>query len=262
MALPVFKTVRGAVKPSWVGSIPTRSRHLLKEVVRMRPFRNLSALMLAALFVSSLPACKKKPATAATGSQTRVRVVNAVPDTPPLVISAGGPPLFTPLAYKGITPYVAVPPGTFTVTAISFNVNATVFGPAAITLTPNRDHTIVALGTGTAASGTVSPLILTDDNTAPAAGRARVRFVHAASDAPPVDIVLNERVAVSNLRFGAATDVYAEFAAGTYPVKIVPTGAETAVLGPVPLSLQAGGTYLVLVGGRSADRTLNVQVYR
>jgi len=28
VALPVFKIVRGAVMPSWVGSIPTRSRQL------------------------------------------------------------------------------------------------------------------------------------------------------------------------------------------------------------------------------------------
>ena len=27
MVSPVFKTVCGAVTPSWVGSIPTRSRH-------------------------------------------------------------------------------------------------------------------------------------------------------------------------------------------------------------------------------------------
>jgi hypothetical protein len=75
--------------------------------------------------------------------------------------------------------------------------------------------------------------------------------------------LLNERVAMANLRYPSATDPVGEFVAGAYRVSVAPTNATNApaLLGPVPLVLRAGQTYTLVITGRASDRTLNLQLY-
>ncbi len=226
--------------------------------------RRLFVLVLVAALLGAAPlaGCKRKSGVAAsaqTNGNPRVRVVHALVDGPAVDVYASNVKIVSGLAYKADTGYLAALPGTFTVCATAAGSNETVYGPVPVTLAAATDYTVVVAGT--IAGKNVRPLILTDDKMPPLAGRARVRVVHAAApDAPPVDLLLNERVAVSNLKFGQATGAYAEFAAGAYQLKIASVGGETALLGPLPLTLAAGRTYTLLLLGRTTDRTLNVQM--
>ena len=225
--------------------------------------RLVFALVLAVLFGGApVAGCKRKKAAPASslsgGGVPRVRVIHALADGPAVDVYASNVKIVSGLAYKADTGYLAALPGTFTVRATAAGSNETAYGPAPVTLAGGTDYTVVVAGSVTGKN--VQPLILTDDKAPPLPGRARVRVVHAAApDAPPVDLLLNDRVAISNLKFGQATGAYAEFPAGTYQLKVASVGGETVVLGPLPLALASGRTYTVLVLGRAADRTLNVQ---
>ena len=75
-------------------------------------------------------------------------------------------------------------------------------------------------------------LILLAPATALAVGtgrEARVRVVHASPDAPPVDVLVDGRRALSGIEFGDVTS-YATLRAGRYGVEVVPAGADAPVV--------------------------------
>ncbi len=81
---------------------------------------------------------------------------------------------------------------------------------------------------------------------------ARVRVVHASPDAPAVDILVNGAVALSNVPFTAVSD-YLSVPAGTYNVKVVPTGATTPVVIDADLTVEGGTDYTVAAVGQLAN---------
>ena len=77
------------------------------------------------------------------------------------------------------------------------------------------DVTLAAIGMAPA----LEPLVLVDNNSAPAAGMARVRFVHASPDAPAVDIALKDGpVLLPNIAYKGHAD--GEVPAGTYDLEV------------------------------------------
>ena len=76
--------------------------------------------------------------------------------------------------------------------------------------------------------------MLEDDNTAPAAGNARVRAIHGAPSAPAVDIYVTAPGAdletatpvLTGVAFGDVAD-YLEVPAGEYQVRVTPAGTKT-----------------------------------
>jgi len=58
---------------------------------------------------------------------------------------------------------------------------------------------------------------------------ARVRALHASPDAPNVDVLVNDEIAVTNLPYGEVTG-YLTLPPGTYNFKVVPTGASEPVV--------------------------------
>ena len=77
---------------------------------------------------------------------------------------------------------------------------------------------------------------------------ARFRFIHAAAQAPPVDVVFDGQVAVEELRYGQASDIgFAE--AGTYDVTINQAGTDTVVIESTGVEAEAGKVYTAVVIG-------------
>jgi hypothetical protein len=115
------------------------------------------------------------------------------------------------------------------------------------------DATVVAVGT----LDSIGVIALADDNTAPAAGNARVRFVHASPDAPAVDIavkggpVLFPNVAFKE--FGA----YAEVPAGAYDLEVRVAGTDTVALELPGVTLADGQIVTVFAAGLLADGSLS-----
>lgn len=185
----------------------------------------------------------------ASGQETsRVRVVHASPDAPAVDVYADGTKVLSDVAFKDASDYLSVPGG-----AHNFEVFAAGADPASdapviaadATLEAGTDYTIVAVGE----LAEIRPVVLTDDNSSPAAGQAHVRVVHASPDAPAVDVAVQDGpVLFSNLAFTEAAGP-SPVDAGTYDLEVRPTGTMTAALAIDGVQLEEGKIYTVMAVG-------------
>lgn len=88
-----------------------------------------------------------------------------------------------------------------------------------------------------------------DDNKTPLSSnpifdKASIRVIHTSYDAPAVDVKVNDAVAISNLPYGQSSG-YAELTAGTYNIKVVPTGMDAPVVIEADLPLMKDKEYTV-----------------
>ena len=104
--------------------------------------------------------------------------------------------------------------------------------------------TLAAVGLAPA----LEALVLVDNNTAPAAGMARVRFVHASPDAPAVDIAIKGGpVVLPNIAYKDFAE--GEVPAGTYDLEVRVAGSSTVALFLPGTKIDAGKIYTVFAEG-------------
>lgn len=212
--------------------------------------RKLSLLLGFALLAAIVPAAT----ISAADGDARVRVVHASPDAPNVDVWVNGAVAISDLAFKEATDYMPLAPGEYQIqvtpaggTAADAVIDATV------TLEASTDYTVAAIGEVV----NIQPLVLVDDNSAPAAGKSHVRVVHASPDAPAVDVaVANGPVLIENLAFGVAAD-YLPVDAATYDLQVRPTGADTSALDIFGFMAEAGTTYTVFAVGMAGDGSLS-----
>jgi len=182
---------------------------------------------------------------AQTGT-ARVRVVHASPDAPAVDVLVDGARAIANLGFKGASAYTSVPAGQrkFQVFPAGRTMGTPVI-EVAPTLAAGKDYTVVAFSR----LADITPGLFEDDNRAPAAGKARLRFIHAAPDAPAVDVaVTGGPVVFSNVAFKAASG-YVEVDAATYNLEARAAGTSTVALAVPGVRLQAGRTYTVIAVG-------------
>jgi hypothetical protein len=183
----------------------------------------------------------------ADGHQARVRAVHASPDAPAVDILVNDGVAFSNAPFKGITDYAALDTGTYNIKVVPTGATEPVVIEADLPLEA-KDYTIVALGM----LANIEPLVLVDNNSAPAAGKAHVRFVHASPDAPAVDIAVKDGpVLFSNIAFKEIGD-YLPVDAGTYDLEVRLAGTSTVALEVPGLALQDGTVYTVFAMGLAA----------
>lgn len=182
------------------------------------------------------------PTLEITDSRALVRVTHASPDAPSVDVAVNGVTALTGVAYPVNSDYLAVAEGS---TRLQVKVAGTETSVIDATVPLSRlvSYSVFAVNF---VSG-IEPLLLEDDRSAPAAGKARLRVLHGSPDAPAVDVAVSGSVAVANLPFKQASG-YLEVPAGTYPVEVRVAGTSTAVLS-ADLTLEAGAVYTVLAKG-------------
>jgi hypothetical protein len=191
--------------------------------------------------------------TFAAGHQARVRVVHASPDAPAVDVWVNDSiTAFSGAPFKGITQYAALDPATYNVKVVPAGAMEPVVIEADLELAEGIDYTVVAVGL----LADIEPLVLVDNNSLPAAGKAHVRFVHASPDAPAVDIaVQGGPVLFSNVAFKGVGD-YLPVDVGTYDLEVRLAGTETVALSVPGLALADQTVYTVfamgLAGGEPA----------
>ncbi|HET7599176.1 MAG TPA: DUF4397 domain-containing protein [Gemmatimonadales bacterium] len=211
----------------------------------MHPHR-LAAALLAAL---ALAGCGSD-STAPSGDMARVRMVNASPDAGDLDISIDGGSSIRELPYRGYTVYFPVLQGArdFQVFRPGEPDPVVVTSP---TFAAGHDYSFIAANR----LALIEALVLEDDNSAPAAGSARVRVVHAAPGAPALDIYLTgpgddlaaAAPIATNIGYrGVAPAV--QVPAGDYRVRMTNAGTTTVVIdtGTLTLAADAGRTVMAL----------------
>ncbi|MGQ9767028.1 MAG: DUF4397 domain-containing protein [Anaerolineae bacterium] len=200
-------------------------------------FRGLLALAIVSGLLLST--------TSVFAAGPRVRVVHASPDAPAVDVLVNGSVAFSNAPFKGITPYAPLTAGSYDVKVVPTGATEPVVISANLTLEADKDYTVVAVGK----LANIEPLVLVDNNSAPAPGKAHVRFVHASPDAPAVDIaVKGGPVLFSNVAFKGVGD-YLPVDAATYDLEVRLAGTNTVALEVPGLKLDAGTVYTVFAMG-------------
>jgi hypothetical protein len=187
-------------------------------------------------------ACSDDGDNTGPGGGARVRVVHASPDAPDVDVLLDDAEVLGDVPYLTASDYLDVPAGTLNL-KVNAAGTATTVVDAGLSLVDGTDYTVIASGLADA----IEPIVLQDDNSAPAAGNARVRAIHAAPGAPAVDIYITTPGAdlttaiplLTNVQFGDVAD-YIEAPVGDYQVRVTPTGTRTVAIDSGTLTLSSG----------------------
>lgn len=172
----------------------------------------------------------------------RVRVVHASPDAPAVDVLLDDAEVLGGVPYLAASDYLDAPAGNRNLKVNAAGTATTVIN-ADLNLMDGTDYTVIAAGP----VQSIEPLVLQDDNSAPAAGNARVRAIHGAPSAPAVDIYVTAPGAdlagttplLTNVSFRDVAD-YLEVPAGDYQVRVTPAGSKTVVIDSGTLTLASG----------------------
>ena len=88
-----------------------------------------------------------------------------------------------------------------------------------------------------------------DNLTAPASGKAHVRFIHLSPDAPAVDITLTDGTVVFGDYIFKEASAFTPLNAATYNLQVRLAGTSTVVLELPNIALTAGKIYTVFAKG-------------
>jgi hypothetical protein len=182
--------------------------------------------------------------TGSSMANSSVMVVHASPDAPGVDVLVDGSKALSNLAFPSNSGYVQIPVGVRNIKVNVANTSTTVID-ADLTLDANTDYSVFAIGS----VASIEPLVLVDDLSTPAAGKAHVRFIHLSPDAPAVDIaVTSGGVVFPDVSFREVAG-FTPLDAGTYNLVVRLAGTGTVVL-PLPgIQLQAGKIYTVFAKG-------------
>jgi hypothetical protein len=200
----------------------------------------LLTLLLAASALSA--ACSDDDDNTGPEGEARVRVVHASPDAPDVDVLVDDAEALADVPYLAASDYLGLPSGERNLKVNAAGTSTTVID-ADVTLVDGTDYTVIASGL----VASIAPIVLEDDNSAPAAGNAKVRAIHGAPGAPAVDIYITapgadlagETPALSGVDFGDVSG-YIEAPAGDYQVRVTPAGSTTVVIDSGTLTLASG----------------------
>ena len=226
--------------------------------VRRSPAGSLAAAVRSALVVGLLGAGLSTPlmmlsasgaaAASVPAGEAYVRTAHLSPDTPgvDIYLSAGKarPVVIRNATYGHFSPYLELAAGSY---AVSTRLAGSAASSASLvswkmTLGSGKAYTAAILGSGASRRGTV----LQDDLTPPAAGKARVRLIQAASNAPVANVTANGNVPVADgARYASATG-YVSLPAGTWPLTAQSTGSDPVKVA-ANISLASGSVTSVVL---------------
>ena len=203
-------------------------------------------LAFAAVTALSIASCKKEDK--APSNSASVMFVNGSAGTDKVYVSSNGATIqsATNIAFLKNTGYQYVTAGTNNITYYLSNIG-TPLKAATTSFAANAHYSVFAGGIITSPS----MVIITDDLTAPAAGKAKVRFVNLSND------TLSEAVTVGTISIatGITANTYSSFtevASGSYTIKAGDPSDISTVVTTGPQQLDAGKSYTIMLTGTMA----------
>ena len=194
--------------------------------------------------VFSVAAVNAPAAAAQSSAKANIRVIHASPDAPAVDVYVNGGKALSNLAFKDISPWTALDAGSYDIKVTAAGQTAGVI-TAKLPLEAGKYYSVVAVGK----LANITAKVVEDDLSPLAAGKARLRVVHASPDAPAVDVAAKGGpVLVSNLSFPNASDILTVDSM-TADVEVRPAGTTTVALAVPGLSLEAGKVYTVYAVG-------------
>jgi hypothetical protein len=204
--------------------------------------KTLSIIGTTALVFSMLGfnSCKKED------SKAYLLVTHASPNAPGVdLLINGSKQNSSALNYLGNTGYLEVATGTQNVKVNVAGTSTTVIN-ADLVFDKDKHYSVFAVDS----VSKISAVVLTDDLTAPASGKAHVRFVHLSPNAPAVDVAVagSGAVVFGNKSFKESTN-FTPLDAGDYYLDVRVAGTPTVALVLPKITLVSGKIYTVYAKG-------------
>jgi hypothetical protein len=180
-----------------------------------------------------------------------VRAVNAIPEGPRADVFVGDTKVFDAVDYKTVTPYREVADDWYAIRVHAAGDDAAnALAEERQNLLGGRHYTVVAMPGKS--PGPTMIQVLDDNLTPPPTGKARVRIVHAALDAPDVDVYGpgDEDAMFGGVSFSTAT-TYHDVDPMTGVLHVCAKGSKTPVLEISDAKFEAGKHYTIVVVGDS-----------
>lgn len=200
-----------------------------------------AAFILTAV-VFSLSSCEKEE----TKTFANVLVAHASPNAPGVdLLVDGAKQNSAALTFPNNTSYLKVEAGARNIKVNVTGTSTTVIN-ADLTLEKDKNYSVFAVDS----VSKISAIVLADDLTAPASGKAHVRFVHLSPNAPAVDVAVASSGAVvfGNKAFKEYT-AFTPLDAGSYNLDVRVAGTSTVALVLPTITLEAGKIYTVFAKG-------------
>lgn len=169
-----------------------------------------------------------------------------------------GDEVVTDFTFGETTDYLDLPAGNYQIEVVpTGTTNPAIAGT--VTLTSGQDYTAAAIGDGN--NQPLELLVLEDDNSAPTAGNAKVRIVHAAPFAdtlPETEVDIRTEAGdvvngLTNVPYKGNSG-YFELPADTYDLKITTPGGATTLIDVPPVTLNAGDIVTVFAIGDGTNQ--------
>lgn len=207
-------------------------------------------------FLTLFASCKKNE-DAPVVEEATVMIKHASPDAPAVDILVDGTKINTaPVTFNSNTGYIKIKAGARNIRINSAGTTTTVIN-ANTTLVKDKNYSIFAANR----LATIEPVVVEDNLTTPATGKAHVRFIHLSPDAPAVNIVAGTSTTnlFSTVAFKTTTSFTAvdATAAGTAVTLNVRNASNNAAVLSVPVTLVAGKIYTIVARGMVTPPTGN-----
>ena len=186
-------------------------------------------------------------------AKSNIQIIHAVYDAPTVNVFVDGA-LFGGLEnvdYQGASPWIEVDSASYAV-RVEANLPSDNADVISANVTLDGDMTYSVLAVGSAADGSIEPLIVANTKSDIGAGNVRLQVVHAASTAPTVDVYVTAPMADIEVEQPLATAAFKDFTgqvevtAGDYQIRLTPAGTKTVVYDSGTVSLAAGADLLVM----------------
>ncbi len=183
------------------------------------------------------------PNVARAQEDAKLRVGHFSADTTSVDIYVDGKKTFAQVKFPLMSAYTPLASGSHTVDIRPAGGAAT--DPALVSLkadlSAGKNYLVSVVGPASA----VQAKLITDDLSAPAKGKARVRVLHGATGGPNVDVSVDGATKLfSDVAFGTATP-YAEVDATKYDLSVRESGKTVQLVGK-RVALQEGGVYSIV----------------
>jgi hypothetical protein len=178
----------------------------------------------------------------------QLKLVHGAPGTGAVNALVDGTVIFANVPYQSASSYAPTPSGSHTVTVEAAATPGAVIASTQLQLVAATDTSVVLMGL----PGAQRAVALSDTNLPPIFGRARLRFVNAASDIGSIDILVNFAQVFTGIGSGAASD-YVQELEDSYTVTFDVAGTTTEILTVPGVALTAGRTYTMYLVGSAGQ---------
>ncbi|WP_369600159.1 DUF4397 domain-containing protein [Hahella sp. SMD15-11] len=212
--------------------------------------------VIALNYVASIEPLVIADATSPASGFAQLRVVHGVPSAPAVDVYVSAPgdalpatPTLENVPFKAVSDELEVPAGDYRVRVTLANGSDVIYDSGTLSLADGVEYVAVA---SEAPSGfaPIGLTILTDADSTPVVkvndARARLRVVHASSDAPAVDVTVDGSEVLGDVAYTQASD-YLPVLNGTYNMQVAAANTSNVVIDAnLPLSALTDYTVIAL----------------